>query len=348
MQAAIEQGLIFGLLALGVFLTYRILNFAYLTVDGSFTTGGGTAAILIYNGIDPYAATAAGFAAGAVAGLITGLLHTKLRIDPLLASILTMIGLYSINLRIMDGPNVGLNMREGQALTTVFKPLKEAKLMASWWTVGILAVVVLAIAAVIIWFLATDFGLAAQATGDNPQMALASGVSTDWTKIVTLMISNGLVGLSGAVYAQFQGFADVQMGIGLILVGLASVIVGNAILGTRYMVLAVIGVVLGSVVYRLVLYYAIYWEIAEAGDMKLISAVLVVIALVISQSQTIRGWAARISPFNRGQAVPEPLTAPELAAEPAEGPTPVDPDPVPGRAGRPAPAGPADHAQKGS
>ncbi|MDR2379013.1 MAG: ABC transporter permease [Bifidobacteriaceae bacterium] len=350
MQNAIEQGLIFALLALGVFLTYRILNFADLTVDSSFTTGGGTAAILIYNGADPYLATAAGCAAGALAGLITGLLHTKLRIDPLLASILTMLALYSVNLRIMGGPNVGLNLRDGQPVETIFLPLKQAKLMASWQAVGILAAVALALTVVIVWFLATNFGLAAQATGDNPQMAVAGGISTDFTKIVTLMISNGLVGLSGAVYAQFQGFADVGMGIGLILVGLASVIVGNAILGTRYMALAVLGVVVGSVVYRLVLYYAIYWEIAAAGDMRLISAVLVVIALVISQSERLRGWAARISPF-RSATIPEPLTAPELRAEPAEGPTPADPtpaDPAPARPAlvRPAPADP-DQGEEG-
>jgi putative ABC transport system permease protein len=314
-------------MALGVFLTYRILNFADLTVDGSFTTGAGTAAILIYNGVDPYAATAAGCLGGALAGLITGLLHTKLKIDPLLASILTMLGLYSINLRIMNGPNVSLNMRDGQPLVTVFSPLKEAKLMASWQTVGILTALALAVAVVLIWFLATDFGLAAQATGDNPQMALALGISTDWTKIVTLMIADGLVGLSGAVYAQFQGSADAQMGIGLILVGLASVIVGNAILGTRYMTLAVLGVVVGAVAYRLVTYYAIAWDLADAGDMKLISAALVVIALVISQSERMRTWMAKISPF-KSPVVPEPLTAPELAAEPAEGPTPVDPEPA--------------------
>jgi putative ABC transport system permease protein len=324
LEAAIEQGLIFALLALGVFLTYRILNFADLTVDGSFTTGGGTAAILMYNGVDPYLGTLAGLAAGAAAGLITGLLHTKLRIDPLLASILTMIGLYSINLRIMRGPNVGLNMRDGQVIETIFTPLKQAKLMASWQTVAILAAVALAFTAAIIWFLATNFGLATQATGDNPQMAVAGGISTDWTKIVTLMISNGLVGLSGAIYAQFQGFADVQMGIGLILVGLASVIVGNAILGTRYMALAVLGVVVGSVVYRLILSYAIAWEIAAAGDMKLISALLVVVALVISQNETIRGWVGKISASKSPEA-PEPLTAPELSAQPAEGPTPLDP-----------------------
>jgi putative ABC transport system permease protein len=323
--AAVEQGLIYGLLALGVFLTYRILNIPDLTVDASFATGGGTAAILIYRGSEPFLATAAGLATGAIAGLITALLHTKLKIDALLASILTMIGLYSVNLRIMAGPNVGLNLKDGQPVKTVFTPLKEAGLMASWQTLAILAGVALALAAVVVWFLSTDFGLAIQATGDNPTMALASGVSTDWTKIVTLTTSNALVGLSGAIYAQFQGFADVGMGIGLILVGLASVIVGNAILGTRYMALAALGVVVGSVIYRLVLFFAIDWELAEAGDVRLISSIMVVIALVFSQNPKLRAAFGGLSPF-KSPAAPEPLTYPALAAAPAEGPTPVDPD----------------------
>ncbi|MDR2454890.1 MAG: ABC transporter permease [Bifidobacteriaceae bacterium] len=297
MISAIDQGLIYALLALGVFLTYRILNFADLTVDGSFASGGGAAAILIFNGLNPYLATAAGFAAGAAAGLVTGLLHTKLKIDALLASILTMIALYSVNLRIMAGPNVGLNLKGGQTIQTVFTPLREAGLLSSWETLAILAGVALAFAGGIVWFLSTNFGLAVQATGDNPNMALACGISTDWAKLATLMLANGLVGLSGALYAQFQGFADVQMGIGLILVGLASVIVGNAILGTRYMALAALGVVVGSIVYRLVLFFAIDWDLAEAGDMKLISAVMVVIALVFSQNPKLRGALSQLSPL---------------------------------------------------
>ncbi|MDR2381465.1 MAG: ABC transporter permease [Bifidobacteriaceae bacterium] len=318
MIQAIDQGLIYALLALGVFLTYRILNLADLTVDGSFTTGGGVAAILIYHGLNPYLATAAGVAAGALAGLVTALLHTKLKIDALLASILTMIALYSINLRIMGGPNVGLNLKGGETIVTVFTPLRARRLLGSPETALILLAVALVFAAVVVWFLSTNFGLAVQATGDNPTMALASGISTDWAKITTLMAANGLVGLSGALYAQFQGFADVGMGIGLILVGLASVIVGNAILGTRYMVLAALGVVLGSVIYRMVLFFAIDWELAEAGDMKLISAVMVVIALVFSQNAKLRAACAKISPF-RSRPIPEPLTDPELAAPPAEG-----------------------------
>ncbi|MDR1392623.1 MAG: ABC transporter permease [Bifidobacteriaceae bacterium] len=295
MIAAIDQGLVYALLALGVFLTYRILNIADLTVDGSFATGGGICAILIYNGVDPFLATAAAFAAGALAGMITGLLHTKLKIDPLLASILTMIALYSINLRIMGSPNVGLNLKDGQPITTVFSGLRRSGLLNSWQSLCILLGVALVFTGLIVWFLSTNFGLAVQATGDNPGMAMASGISTDWTKTITLMLANGLVGLSGGLYAQFQGFADVQMGIGLILVGLASVIVGNAILGTRYMVLAALGVVVGSVIYRLVLFFAIDWHLAQSGDMKLISSVMVVIALVLSQNAAVRGVFARVA-----------------------------------------------------
>ncbi|MDR1833212.1 MAG: ABC transporter permease [Propionibacteriaceae bacterium] len=327
MISAVEQGLIFALLALGVFLTYRILNVPDLTVDGSFTTGGGTAAIMIFNGLDPYLATVCGFVAGCLAGAVTGLLHTKLKIDALLASILTMIGLYSINLRIMWGPNISLNLRPdpdnpGTSLkiTHVFTGLQDAGLLYSWQMVGILSVVVAVAVAALVWFLSTNFGLAIQATGDNPGMALANGVSTDWTKMVTLMLSNGLVGLAGALYVQFNGAADIQMGIGMILVGLASVIVGNAILGTRFMVLATLGTVVGSLLYRLIIFWALTWEFqfgdftftTSPGDMKLISAVLVVLALVISHVVSKRGLS--LSPW-RDRKPPEPDSAPEGVAQ---------------------------------
>ncbi|MDR1430677.1 MAG: ABC transporter permease [Propionibacteriaceae bacterium] len=327
MISAVEQGLIFALMALGVFLTYRILNLPDLTVDGSFTTGGGTAAILIFNGVDPYLATGAGFCAGAVAGLITGLLHTKLKIDGLLASILTMIALYSINLRIMWGPNIGLNLRDGEKVTHIFTPLKDAGMLYSWEMVAILAAIVLVVKLAVDWFLSTDFGLAVQATGDNPGMAVAGGISTDFTKIVTLMLSNGLVGLSGALYVQFNGSADSQMGVGLILVGLASVIVGNAILGTRFMFLATLGAVLGSVLYRLIILWALTWEIniggiqlrTDPGDMKLISAALVIIALLISHLASSKGLSLNpLSPWWNKKGAPEPMASPALAPVPPE------------------------------
>jgi putative ABC transport system permease protein len=296
--------MIYALLALGVFLTYRILNFADLTVDGSFTTGAGTAAVLISNGVNPLAATAAGFATGSAGGLVTGLLHTKLRIDPLLASILTMIALWSVNLRIMGKANVSVI-----GFDSVFAPLRSRGLMSTWWSVGVLAVVAIVAKLIVDWFLATNFGLAVQSTGDNPTMASSLGISTDVTKVVTLMFANGLVGLSGALISQLQGFADISMGVGLILVGLASVIVGNAILGTRFMFLASLGVIVGSAVYRLVIYFALRWDVLTSQDMKLISATLVVLALVVSQSKTVRGFFARISPWRKSTQAPEPLLA---------------------------------------
>jgi len=297
---SIDLGMIFAVMALGVFLTYRILNFADLTVDGSFTTGAGTAAVLISGGANPYVATAAGFGAGALAGLVTAVLHTKLKIDPLLASILTMIALWSINLRIMGKANLPLLRADH-----VFSKLRADKLTGTWVSVLVLFLIAFAAKLLIDWFLATDFGLAVQSTGDNPAMAASFGVSTDLTKTVTLMLANGLVGLSGALYAQYNGSADISMGVGLILVGLASVIVGNAILGTRYMFLASLGVIVGSVVYRLVIFYALKTQMLRAEDMKLISAVLVVLALVLSQSKAVRGAFTRVIPPPKD--APEPL-----------------------------------------
>jgi putative ABC transport system permease protein len=301
--ASIDQGLIYALLALGVFLTFRILNFADLTVDASFTTGAGTAATIIAHGYSPWLAVAAGFVAGSLGGLITALLHTKFKIDPLLASILTMLGLYSVNLRIMGRGNVPLINTD-----TLFTPLREQGLIGSWVSIAILGAVVLAVKFALDWFLATNFGLAVMATGDNPAMAASFGVSTAVTKTVALMIANGLVGLSGALMAQYQGFADIGGGTGLILVGLASVILGNAIFGTRFMVLATLGVVAGSVLYRLVIYFALMWDFVKAQDMKLISAVLVITALVLSQSKTLRTTFSKLSPWRANTAAPEPMT----------------------------------------
>jgi putative ABC transport system permease protein len=297
-----DLGLIYALLALGVFLTYRILNFADLTVDGSFTTGAGTAAVLITHGAPALAATAAGFAAGCVAGGITAFLHTKLKIEPLLASILTMIALWSINLRIMGKAN--LPMLNAQ---TVFTPLRAAGLVDTWVSVPLFIAGAFVFKCLIDWFLATDLGLAVQATGDNPAMASALGVSTDLTKTVTLMVSNGLVGLAGALVGQLQGFADISMGVGLILVGLASVIVGNAIVGTRFMFTASLGVVVGAVLYRFVIYWALASKFLSPQDMKLISAVLVVIALVLSGSRRVRGAFSGLSARRRRDAGPEPM-----------------------------------------
>ncbi len=277
MIVAVELGLIYAIMALGVYLTFRILNFPDLTVDGSFTTGAAVASIMIINGSSPVVATIAAFGAGLVAGWITGILHTKGKINGLLAGILTMIALYSINLRIMCRANLPL-LREDTLIT----PLRDAGLLGTAMAVVVFSLFALAVKFVIDWFLHTDVGLAMQATGDNEEMIRSFGVSTDRMKILGLALSNGLVGLCGALIAQYQGFADIGMGIGLILAGLASVIIGQAIFGSRLIIIASLAVVLGSVLYRVVIQLALQAGL-NPNDMKLISAVLVVIALVLPQ-----------------------------------------------------------------
>lgn len=281
MIGALELGILYGVMALGVYLTFRVLNFADLTVDGSFTAGGGSAAMLIINGINPIVATLAGFVIGFLAGVITGLLHTKGGIDGLLAGILTQIGFWSINLRIMGSANLPL-LRED----TVFTGMRDAGLMGNWAGPAILLVAVSALALIVYWFLSTDLGLSIRATGDNGPMITSFGVSTDNTKILTLALSNGLVGLAGALVAQYQGFADISMGIGLIVVGLASVIVGQAIVGQRRLLQAIFAVVVGAVVYRLIIFLALQLGL-NPNDMKLVSAVLVVIALLLPKFQSL-------------------------------------------------------------
>lgn len=279
MIGALELGIIYGVMALGVYLTFRVLNFADLTVDGSFTTGGGTAAVLITAGWNPFVATAMGFVVGFLAGVITGLLHTKGGIDGLLAGILTQIGLWSVNLRIMGGANLPLLRQD-----TVFTPLRDAGIMGTWAGVGLLLVIVVLLAFGVYWFLTTDLGLAIRATGDNGPMITSFGVSTDNTKILTLALSNGLVGTAGALVAQYQGFADISMGIGLIVVGLASVIVGQAVIGQSRLLQAIAAAVVGAVLYRLIIFAALQVGL-NPNDMKLVSAVLVVLALLLPKFQ---------------------------------------------------------------
>jgi putative ABC transport system permease protein len=300
--SAVEQGLIYALLALGVFLTFRILNFADLTVDASFTTGAAAAAMWISSGHSPWLGLLLGLVAGSLGGLVTALLHTVGKIDPLLSSILTMLGLYSINLRIMGGRgNVSLIKAQ-----TLFTPIRD--LLGTWGSVAIMSGAVLVVVVILNWFLATDFGLAIRSTGDNPGMAASFGVSNNKTKTAALMIANGLVGLTGAVVCQYQGFADIGGGTGLILAGLASVILGNAILGTRFMFLALVGVAVGSVLYRLAIFLALKLPFFETTDMKIISATIVVVALIVSQSARLRSMFARLSPWRAKPDLPEPMT----------------------------------------
>jgi putative ABC transport system permease protein len=275
---AIELGLVFGLVALGVFLSFRVLSFPDLTVDGSFPLGAAVAATLIVNDIDPFLATAAAIAAGALAGLVTALLNLRFGILHLLASILTMIALYSINLRIMGRPNVAV-LNE----PTVLLPFSGLGLSSAYLK-PLFAAAVAALAAVLLArFLISDYGLAMRATGANPRMARAQGIGTTAATYVGMAISNALVALAGALFAQMNGFADVTMGTGTIVVGLAAVIVGEAIFGSRSVAVWIIGCILGSVIYRLAVALALNTAFLglSASDLNLVTAVLVAVALIL-------------------------------------------------------------------
>ena len=277
---AIEIGLIFSLVALGVFISFRLLRFPDLTVDGSFPLGGAVCAILISTGTNPWLATLAGTAAGAVAGFITGWLNVKLKIMDLLASILMMIGLYSVNLRIMGGPNVPLINEP--TLFTMLQPANiDDYVMRPLIMLGFVIVAKLALD----WFFATERGLAIRSTGSNARMARAQGVNTGAMILLGMAISNGLVGLAGALFVQTQGGSDISMGIGTIVIGLAAVIVGETILPSRKIIWATLAVVLGAVVYRFFIAAALNIDAIglKAQDLNLVTAVLVTIALVIPQ-----------------------------------------------------------------
>jgi len=272
------EGLVFGLVAIGVYLTLRVLAFPDLTVDGSYTLGGATTAVLIVNGVSPFPATLAAIGVGLCAGLVTGLLNTKLRLPALLAGILMMVGLYSINLRIMGGANVSL-LRQVTAFDKVAEVLglSHGSIVVSITVALVIAIIVFFI---LNWFLRTEIGLALRASGDNEQMVRSLGVDTDKNILMGCAIANGLVGLAGAVVAQGQGFADVGMGIGMIVMGLASVIIGEGVFRPRGMARLLLAAIGGAFCYRLFITIALRLGMAP-GDLKLITAVLVVIALAI-------------------------------------------------------------------
>jgi putative ABC transport system permease protein len=275
---AIELGFIYGLVALGVYLSFRVLNFPDLTVDGSFPLGAAMAATLIVAGVNPYIATALAMIAGASAGLVTAFLNLRLRILHLLASILTMIALYSINLRIMGKPNVAIITEE-----TVLTPFLDLGLREYQLKPILVAVVVFAAAAVLARFLRSDMGLALRATGSNPRMARSLGVTTKRATYVGMAISNSFVALGGALFTQMNGFADVTMGTGTIVVGLAAVIAGEAVVPGRGIVHAVSACVIGAVLYRLAMATALEIDFLglRASDLNLVTAVLVTAALVL-------------------------------------------------------------------
>ncbi|MEM7443796.1 MAG: ABC transporter permease [Pseudomonadota bacterium] len=275
---AIEIGLVFSLVALGVFLSFRVLNFPDLTVDGSFPLGAAVAATLIVSGVNPWLATLIAMAAGAAAGLVTAFLNVRFNILHLLASILTMIALYSINLRIMGRPNVALLQQE--TVLTPFYGLGLAQAEVKPIFLGVLLILVV----LILWrFLVSDFGLAMRATGANPRMARAQGIATSGQIYSGMALSNALVALAGAMFAQTNGFADVTSGVGTIVVGLAAVILGETLFRSRAMLIVLAACVIGSILYRVALALALNTPALglQASDLQLVTAILVILALVL-------------------------------------------------------------------
>lgn len=283
----VAQGLMWALMALGVYITFRVLDIADLSVEGSFPLGAAVAATALVSGYGVTAAFLLAAVAGALAGIVTGILTTKLKIPPLLAGILTMIGLYSVNLHVMGKANVAL-----LRVDTVFSYAAGMGLTSDMAMMAVGLVGVMLVGVILYWFFGTELGTAIRATGCNSQMARAQGVNTNSMIVLGLLISNALVALSGALVCQANGFADVGMGTGTIVIGLASVIIGEVLFGTHSFKNCLISVILGSIVYRLVI--AIVLQLGmPPNDLKLFTAILVAIAL--SMPLIREKWRARKS-----------------------------------------------------
>ena len=311
----IAQGLIWGIMALGVYLTFRVLDLADLTVDGSLSTGGAVCIMLVLAGWNPELALIVSFAAGLLAGLVTGFLHVRLGIPPILAGILTQISLYSINLNIMGKANQSVNVNK-----VTFHFTSNVNFL--WRTIALVAVVCLLIIAALYWYLGTEQGSAIRATGTNPSMSRAQGINTDQMKVIGLALSNGLVALSGGILSQYQGFADVNMGRGAIVIGLAAVIIGEvlclAFVGARsnFMV-RLMFVVLGGVAYYLV-YVFVLWLKFPADDMKLLTAIVVAIFLAVPYLQRKSSSSFKKAAKNSEDAIASYRQAVATSAEPEE------------------------------
>lgn len=300
---AVESGFIYAIMALGVYLSFRVLDFPDLTVDGSFVTGAAVAAIAMINGVPPVLATILATVAGFIAGSLTGLLHAKGKVNPLLAGILMMIALYSINLRIMGRPNLPL-LNEStmftqldsfwaatgidQMMTSLLQAAGMTQVPRTWAILLSMMLITILIKLLADYFLKTETGLALRATGDNQKMIRSFSANTDYLIVIGLGISNALVALAGALIAQHGGFADVGMGIGLIIIGLASVIIGEALFGTKSIARTTLAVIGGAIIYRIVVTLALRVDFLETGDMKLITAILVIAALVAPKAMKAR------------------------------------------------------------
>ena len=299
MPGSIAQGMIWGVMALGVYITFRLLDFADLTVDGSIATGAAVSVMLIRAGVSPIATLPIAFLAGALAGMVTGLLNTALGIPGILASILTQISLYSINLNIMGKANQPVSV-DNYPLVVSLRYVTDGSVSRLLFFLGMI-VFLLALIAVMYWYFGTEQGHAIRATGCNSNMARAQGINTNFIKVLALMISNGLVGLCGALYGQFQGASDVNMGRGAIVIGLAAVIIGEVLFGKfaskRRLAFAftLASVILGAVIYYMV-YQFVLWLKMPSEDMKLFSAIVVAIFLAIpylKEKRTLRKGASK-------------------------------------------------------
>lgn len=270
---ALAQGLIWGIIAIGVYITFRVLDFADLTVDGTLATGGAVLVITMMNGMNVYVALLLSFIAGCVAGLVTGVLNTLLGIPPILAGILTQLALYSVNLRILGKSNQALSIYKYHVLASMTDITKA---------IIIVAIFVVAIIAILYWFFDTELGHSIRATGCNQNMSRANGINIKFTKIVALILSNGLVALAGGLLSQYQGFADVNMGRGAIVIGLAAVIIGEVIFGKIFknFALRLLAVAFGGIIYYIVMQFVINLGL-NTDDLKLLTAVIVAIFLGI-------------------------------------------------------------------
>ena len=278
---AVSLGLLWAVMTIGVYITYRVLDIADLTVEGSLPLGAAVACSLITQGVNPYLASLCALLAGCLAGLCTGLLHTKLKIPALLSGILTMISLWSVNLHVMGMPNLSI-----LRMPTVFQPLERLGMSKNAAMIAVGAVCALGLIAALYWFFGTELGSAIRATGNNQKMVRAQGINTDTMKILGLVISNALVALSGALIAQSQNFADVQMGPGSIVIGLASLIIGEVLFGRRGFLSRLLSLILGAIVYRLII--ALVLEMGmPTNDLKLFTAATVALALWLPQGKTL-------------------------------------------------------------
>ena len=307
LPGAVSQGLIWGIMAIGVYITYKILDIADLTVDGSFCTGGAVFAVLFSGGVSLPAALLAAVLAGMAAGLVTGLLHTLCGIPAILAGILTQLSLWSINMAIMSmKASVAISITNPEVLEKLLVSLRFVQDVAKGtrpfyrhpiFVVGLFTVVLIAL---LYWFFGTELGCSLRATGSNERMSRAQGINTDFNKVLGLMVSNGLVGLSGALLSQYQGFADINMGRGSIVIGLAAVVIGEVLFGKifRNFALRLLSVAFGSIIYYVVIQVLLWTRLIDSNDLKLLSAIVVALFLALPY------WKGKFfsKPVKRGDA----------------------------------------------